>query len=122
MWFPKVLAYLVKNAFTWHNVVTRWEMWIPELVLFPVFALLLWKSCKKHQSMFTLYAFVYFILNYCLSWLLSAGRYLSCAVPCFFFAADELEEKPRLTAALTVGMTVLQCILCYRYFCWGQVM
>ena len=122
LWFPKVLAYLVKNAFTWHNVTTRWEMWIPELILFPIFALLLWKSWKKHRSMFTLYAFVYFILNYCLSWLLSAGRYLSCAVPCFFFAADELEGRPRLTAALAILMAALQCVLCYRYFCWGQVM
>lgn len=121
-WFPEVLAYLAKNAATWPSVSTRWEMWIPELVLFPVFAWLLWRSWKKHRSMFTLYAFVYFILNYCLSWLLSAGRYLSCAVPCFLFAADELEGRPRLTACLCVGMAVLQCVFCYRYLCWGQVM
>lgn len=122
MWFPKVLAYLLKNAFSWENVMTRWEMWIPELILFPVFAGVLWRSWKKHQSMFTLYGSVYFILNYCLSWLLSAGRYLSCAVPCFFFAADELEGRPGLTAILTGLMAVLQCVFCYRYFCWGQVM
>lgn len=122
MWFPEVLAYLAHNAFTWHSVTTRWEMWIPELALFVLFALLLWRSWKKHRSMFTLYGFVYFILNYCLSWLLSAGRYLSCAIPCFFFAADELEGKPKLTVALVAGMAVLQCVFCYRYFCWGQVM
>ncbi len=122
MWFPKVLAYLAKNAFTWSNEITRWEMWIPELLLFPVFALLLWKSWRRHRSMFTLYAFVYFILNYCLSWLLSAGRYLACAIPFFFFAADELEERPKLTAALVALMAVLQCVFCYRYLCWGQVM
>lgn len=122
LWLPEVLAYLVKNALTWPNVTTRWELWIPELVLFPLFALLLWRSWKRHRSMYTLYAFVYFLLNYCLSWLLSAGRYLSCAVPCFFFAADELEGRPRLTAALVGGMAVLQCVFCYRYLCWGQVM
>ena len=121
-WFPEVLGYLAKNAFAWPNVSTRWEMWIPELVLFPVFAWLLWRSWKKHRSMFTLYAFVYFILNYCLSWLLSAGRYLSCAVPCFFFAADELEGRPKLTAVLVGVMAALQCVFCYRYLCWGQVM
>lgn len=121
-WFPGVLAYLARNALTWQNVLTRWEMWIPELVLFPVFALLLWKSWKKHRSMFTLYGTVYFILNYCLSWLLSAGRYLSCAVPCFFFAADELEGKPKRTAVLVAVMTLLQWLFCYRYLCWGQVM
>ena len=122
MWFPKVLSYLAKNAFGWYKATTRWEMWIPELVLFPIFALLLWRSWKKHRSMLTLYAFVYFILNYCLSWLLSAGRYLSCAVPCFIFAADELEDRPRLAAALTVVMGVLQGVFLYRYLCWGQVM
>ena len=72
--------------------------------------------------MFTLYAFVYFLLTYCLSWLLSAGRYLSCAVPCFFFAAEELEGKPGRTAALAAVMGLLQCLFCYRYLCWGQVM
>ena len=122
LWFSKVLTYLLKNALTWDNVVTRWEMWIPQLLLFPLVALLLWKSWRKHRSMFTLYAFVYFILNYCLSWLLSAGRYLSCAVPCFFFAADELEGHPRLTGILAAGMLLLQCVFCYRYLCWGQVM
>ena len=121
-WFPEVLTYLGRNALTWDNVLTRWEMWIPELILFPLFALLLWRSWRKHRSMFTLYAFVYFILNYCLSWLLSAGRYLSCAVPCFFFAADELEECPWLTGLLAAAMALLQCAFCYRYLCWGQVM
>lgn len=122
LWFPEVLGYLVKNALTWPKLSTRWEMWIPELVLFPVFAWLLRKSWKKHRSMFTLYAFVYFILNYCLSWLLSAGRYLSCGVPFCFFAAEELEGKPKLTAVLVGSMAVLQCVFCYRYLCWGQVM
>lgn len=122
MWFPGVLSYLAKNALTWPTVTTRWEMWLPELLLFPVFACLLWRSWKKHRSMLTLYAFVYFILNYCLSWLLSAGRYLACAVPCFFFAADELEGRPRVTAALLLGMGLLQCAFLYRYLCWGQVM
>lgn len=122
MWFPKVLVYLARNALTWPAITTRWEMWIPELILFPIFALLLWRSWKKHRSMLTLYAFVYFILNYCLSWLLSAGRYLSCALPCFLFAADELEEKPKLTGALMAVMGLLQCWFLYHYLCWGQVM
>lgn len=121
-WFPSVLAYLAENALTWPRVSTRWEMWIPELVLFPIFALLLWRSWKKHRSMLTLYAFVYLILNYCLSWLLSAGRYLSAGVPFYLFAADELEGKPKRAAILIVGMFVLQCVFCYRYLCWGQVM
>lgn len=122
MWFPKVLTYLWRNALNWYNPVVRWELWVPEVILFPLFAWLLWKSRKKHRSMFVLYAFVYFTLNYCLSWLLSAGRYLSCGVPFFLFGAEELEGHPKWTAALIVIMGFLQCVLLYRYFCWGQVM
>lgn len=122
MWFPSVLSYLLKNAVGWHNVTTRWEMWIPEAVLFFVFAILLWRSRKEHRSMFTLYGFVYFVLNYCLSWLLSAGRYLSCGVPFFLFGAEKLEKHPRLAAVLIIGMAMLQGVFLYRYFCWGQVM
>lgn len=121
-WFPEVLAYLAKNALTWPNVSTRWEMWVPELLLFPLFALLLWRSRGKHRSMFSLYAFVYFILNYCLSWLLSAGRYLSCGLPFFWFGEVELERRPGLTWWLAAGMGLLQMVFCLRYLCWGQVM
>lgn len=121
-WFPSVLAYLARHALTWETVMTRWEMWIPELLLFPFFALLLWRCRRKHSATFTLYAFVYLILNYCLSWLLSAGRYLSCALPFFFFAADGLEGKPRRTAALCAAMALAQGFFLYRYFRWGQVM
>lgn len=121
-WFPGVLRYLAENAFTWPRISTRWEMWLPELALFPVGAFLLRRGWKKHRSMFTLYGTVYFILNYCLSWLLSAGRYLSCGVPLFFIAADELEDRPKRTAAILTVMAVLQAAFLYRYFCWGQVM
>lgn len=122
MWFPKVLTYLLRNALSWYNPIVRWELWVPEVVLFPLFAWLLWKSRKKHRSMFVLYAFVYFTLNYCLSWLLSAGRYLSCGVPFFLFGAEELEGHPKWTVTLLAVMGVLQCVFLYRYFCWGQVM
>lgn len=56
--------------------------------------------------MYTLYAFAYLVLNYSLSWLLSAGRYLSCALPFFLFAAALTEKRPRLTALLAGGMGV----------------
>jgi len=121
-WFPSVLAYLARYAFTWDKISTRWEMWLPELLLFPIFSILLWRSWKNHRSMLTLYGFVYFILNYCLSWLLSAGRYLACDLPCFLFAAAALEDKPQRTGLLVGGMAILQVCFLYRYFCWGQVM
>ena len=61
--------------------------------------------------MYTLYAFAYLVLNYSLSWLLSAGRYLSCALPFFLFAAALTEKRPRLTALLTEKRPRLTALL-----------
>ena len=62
------------------------------------------------------------MLNYSLSWLLSAGRYLSCALPCFLFLAEDWKDRPRATVALGAGMFLLQLVLLLRYLSWGQVM
>ena len=122
MWFPDVLSYLARNALGWHNEMTRWEMWIPEFILFWLVAVLLLKSWKKHRSMLVLYGFVYFILNYCLSWLLSAGRYLACGVPFYLFGAEELKGRKGLAITVLTIMGALQCFFLYRFLCWGQVM
>ena len=122
MWFPDVLSYLARNALGWHNEMTRWEMWIPEFILFWLVAVLLLKSWKKYRSMLVLYGFVYFILNYCLSWLLSAGRYLACGVPFYLFGAEELKGRKGLAITVLTIMGALQCFFLYRYLCWGQVM
>lgn len=72
--------------------------------------------------MFTLYAFACLVLNYSLSWLLSAGRYLTCALPFFMFAACLTERRPRLTAVLTAGMSALFILAQAIYLVGGQIM
>ena len=72
--------------------------------------------------MLTLYAFACLILDYSLSWLLSAGRYLSCALPFFLFAADWAEERPAVSAFLTAAMAVLFSLQLILYLTGGQIM
>ena len=67
-------------------------------------------------------AFAYLVLNYSLSWLLSAGRYLSCALPFFLFAAGLTEKRPRLTALLAGGMGVGFLANLWCYLLGGQIM
>ncbi len=122
LWFPDTLWYLVRNVLHTSSVSTRLELWLPELLLFPVFAGVLLASWRRHRSMYTIYAFVYLILNYSLSWLLSAGRYLSCCVPFFLFAAVLTEGHPRIHRAVTAGMGAGFLLLMSRYLLWGQVM
>ena len=98
------LWYVLQNALSYSDVLVRYQIWIPTILLFPVFfALLVWAR-KRFRSMYTLYGFVYLVLNYSLSWLLSAGRYLSCALPFFLFAAALTEDRPRLTVGVALVM------------------
>ena len=110
------------NALSYYDEAIRVQIWIPTLLLFAAFFPLLWYARKRFRSMYTLYAFAYLVLNYSLSWLLSAGRYLSCALPFFLFAAGLTEKRPRLTALLAGGMGVGFLANLWCYLLGGQIM
>ncbi len=122
MWISQVLQYLLINAITYGNLTVQLQLWLPEVLLFLLFFALLWHERGRHRSMFTLYAFACLVLNYSLSWLLSAGRYLTCALPFFMFAACLTERRPRLTAVLTAGMSALFILAQAIYLVGGQIM
>ena len=122
MWISDTLWYVFRNALGYADEAIRLELWVPTALLFPVFLALLVAARRRHRGMYVLYAFVYLVLNYSLSWLLSAGRYLSCGIPFFLFAAELTRDRPWLRRALAAGMSVLFLVLLGRYFSGGQVM
>lgn len=115
MWFSQTLQYVGENAFLWSEPSTRAAIWIPQLALFVVSFVLLVLCWRRFPSMFTLYAFFYLILNYSLSWLLSGGRYLSCDVPFFLFAAALTEKRPSLEKGVTAGMAALMGVYLFAW-------
>ena len=116
------LRYVLQNALSYPTELVRYQIWVPTILLFPVFfALLVWAR-NKFRCMYTLYGFVYLVLNYSLSWLLSAGRYLSCALPFFLFAAALTRGRPRLTAVLAAAMGAGFLLNLVWFLNGGQVM
>ena len=95
---------------------------MPTLVLFPVFFGVLLAVNRRCRSMYTLYAFATLVLDYSLSWLLSAGRYLSCAVPFFLFAAVLTQRHRGASIALAAGGAVLFAVTLLGYLAGGQIM
>ena len=61
-------------------------------------------------------------MNYCLSWLLSAGRYLSCGFVFFIFAAALLEEFPWLRRLVLGAEAVFLGVYLYAYTSGAQIM
>ena len=116
------LWYVMENAFTYPDVMVRWQIWIPTLLLFPLcIGLVAWAG-KRFRSMYTLYGFFYLVLNYSLSWLLSAGRYLSCALPLFLFAAGLTRGRPK-TAIVAASLMALGFVVnLYWFLTGGQIM
>lgn len=98
------------------------QLWVPTLVLFPVFFGVLLAVNRRCRSMYTLYAFATLVLDYSLSWLLSAGRYLSCAVPFFLFAAVLTQRHRGASIALAAGGAVLFAVTLLGYLAGGQIM
>ena len=79
-------------------------------------------AARRQRSTFTLYAFVTLVLDYSLSWLLSAGRYLSCAVPFFLFMAVLTGRRPKLAVGLAGVMAGLFAVFLLAYLSGAQVM
>lgn len=124
MWVSQVLAYI------WHYMADvlcqpmGWAVWLPELALFGVFflvlALCVWR--EKIPAGLAVYGFCYLIANYSLSWLLSAGRYLSCGAVLFLFAAVLTERKPVLRGFLLISEAVLLGVYFFAYLAHAPIM
>lgn len=121
-WISDTLWYVLQNALSYPTEAVRYQLWIPTILLFPVFFALAVYARKRFRSMYTLYGFVYLVLNYSLSWLLSAGRYLSCALPFFLFAAALTEKRRWLTILIAAGMSIGFLVTLYGYLTGGQIM
>lgn len=116
------LWYVLNNALSYPTVMVRYQIWIPTILLFVAFFTLLVWARNRFRSMYTLYGFVYLVLNFSLSWLLSAGRYLSCALPFFLFVAALTEDRPKLTAGLTAVMGAGFLVNLTWFLTGGQIM
>lgn len=121
-WISDTLWYVLQNALSYPTEAVRYQLWIPTILLFPVSFALAVYARKRFRSMYTLYGFVYLVLNYSLSWLLSAGRYLSCALPFFLFAAALTERRRWLTILIAAGMSIGFLVMLYGYLTGGQIM
>ena len=121
-WISDTLWYVLQNALSYPTEAVRYQLWIPTILLFPVFFALAVYARKRFRSMYTLYGFVYLVLSYSLSWLLSAGRYLSCALPFFLFAAALTERRRWLTILICAGMSIGFLVMLYGYLTGGQIM
>lgn len=124
MWVTGVLRYLWSYFLGNLTDPNAYAIWLPELALFAAVFLILALSLRRGDAQPALlaYAFCYFIANYSLSWLLSAGRYMSCCFPLFIFTAALLRDRPVLRQGVFTAQAALLGIYMYAYTTGAQVM
>lgn len=124
MWISRVLRYLWDYFQANIASADGYAIWLPELVLFVLAFAVIFLAVDRREARpgLMVYALCYLIANYSLSWLLSAGRYMSCCFPMFIFAAMLIKDRPRLRLGVFAAQGVLLGVYFYAYLGGAQVM
>lgn len=124
LWISQVVEYIGRYLGDNLGSSFGWAVWAPALALFVVgLALLYWAALRKgHPAGLLAYGFCFFVATYSLSWLLSAGRYLSTCFVLFPFLAKLTQRRPALRAALLGGEGVLLGVYLCAFLAGAQVM
>lgn len=119
----KTLSYLFGNSFSAnYDLQTRISLWIPQAVLAIVAVVILIYGIKKLRAFHMGYSIAYVLLTYSATWLLSAGRYLSCCIPLFIVLALATEKKKWLMTVFITIFSILQTIYLVGFLNNMQIM
>lgn len=124
LWISQVVEYIGRYLGDNLGSSFGWAVWAPALALFVGgLALLYWAALRRgHPAGLLAYGFCFFVATYSLSWLLSAGRYLSTCFVLFLFLAKLTQRRPALRAALLGGEGVLLGVYLCAFLAGAQVM
>ena len=119
----ETLSYIFRYAFsTDYNLQTRFSLWIPQAMLAVFSVGILIYGIKKLKLFHAGYAIAYVLLTYSATWLISAGRYLSCCIPLFIALAITTERKKWLMPVFISAFSMLLIIYYTGYFNGMQIM
>lgn len=124
LWVSQVVEYMVDYFAANALLSVGWAVWFPGLALFLGGMLLLYWGVLRGALPPSLlaYGFFFFTATYCLSWLLSAGRYLSCCFPLFLLLGRLTENRPGFRSALLAGEGISLGLYYCAFLTGAQVM
>ena len=124
VWSPRVIERI------WHYFCENldgsfgWATWFPALVMYLAGMALLWWASRRRENppSMLVYGFGLFLSVYCLSWLLSAGRYLACCFPLFLFLARLTRDRSGWRTVLMTGEAMFLGIYYFGYISGAQIL
>lgn len=120
----KTISYLFDYAFFSDNydLRTRISLWIPQAVLFIISIVILLYGIRKIRALYMGYAIAYVCMTFSATWLLSAGRYLSCCIPLFLILGIAGERRKWITPVLALVFAMIQMVYLTGFMNYMQIM
>ncbi len=113
---------LILNRVTTERGFTLFALWLPQLIAIVFVVSLLVYGIRKTRSMYTSFLAVYIIINMGMSWPLSIGRYITCAIPAFMILAEFSERHKWTEQIITAAMAIAFGVFFTAYFMARQIM
>lgn len=109
---------IIRSGYTFSSVIGAF---IPGLVFVLGVMTLMVLGLKKHRSMYTVWLWIYIVVNTSISWPISLPRYLSCAIPAFIILADILDDKEHAYTFTVSISSILFAVYLAGYLIGRQV-
>ena len=100
----------------------RFCIWLPEIILFVLSVALLIYALRCHPLKYTAYLFVYTMVNYSVTFLISGGRYMLCAFPMFIIMGEILDRHPKIYNFVVIFSSILCGIYMAGFLSWKQIL
>ena len=100
----------------------KMSVWLPEVLIVVLMIIVLFCALKTQPLKYTAYLWVYTMVCYGVTFLISCGRYMLCALPLFIIAGNFLENHEKLYQLVVVLSTVFMMVFMAGYFNGKQIM
>ncbi len=122
-YFTNALEEIVSYAFGDSTTNTlKASIWLPELVLFIFTIVLLFYGLRRHSLKYTAFLFVYTLVNYSVTFLISGGRYMSCAFPLFIILGEFSNRHKKYYPWIIAFSSMLFIVYLAGFISWKQIM
>lgn len=97
-------------------------MWLPEFFLFFLAFAAMYYGRKRHSIKYTAFLFVYTMINFSVTWLVSGARYMLCALPLYVIAGEFISRHKKAYPWLIAVNSMLMMVYLMGFFLWKSVM
>lgn len=115
----EICSYLFSPA---TDLVMKVCVWLPEFLAFLLAFVALYYGLNRHPLKYTAFLFVYVMLNYSVTWLVSGARYMLCALPLYMILGEFARRHPKCYPWILTVSAMLMTIYMGGFFAWKPVM